>query len=199
MRYIYGLVCPVIKKIRYIGVSDNPGKRYHQHIDDAGDSEKARWIQSVITIGLEPILMVLSEVDDVVSLREEASWIRFGLREGWPLTNEMVLEAATLTRSSEQSAVFVGIAQYEIPMFIRESFRPSVFGKMLGYKGEVPADVLEVSFNTADGAGFTLYYEHIGIDDDGKSIYGNPSLNVLWATQATIVRLVWAKVIGHRQ
>ncbi len=185
MRYIYGLVCPVIKKIRYIGVSDNPGKRYHQHIDDAGDSEKARWIQSVITIGLEPILMVLSEVDDVVSLREEASWIRFGLREGWPLTNEMVLEAATLTRSSEQSAVFVGIAQYEIPMFIRESFRPS--------------DVLEVSFNTADGAGFTLYYEHIGIDDDGKSIYGNPSLNVLWATQATIVRLVWAKVIGHRQ
>jgi len=57
---IYGLVCPVSKKIRYVGKSSNYKTRYKQHLADIGDETyKKMWISSLKSKGLIPELVIL--------------------------------------------------------------------------------------------------------------------------------------------
>ena len=78
--YIYGLICPETKRIRYVGKSDNPNERIRQHIQDAKASRNKnprlqRWIRNLLTSGLEPILLILDRVPSLAWERYEMMWI----------------------------------------------------------------------------------------------------------------------------
>jgi hypothetical protein len=89
---IYGLVCPLACRVRYIGKSISPRKRLSAHIScatrNAYDHHTARWIRKIVSLGLQPSLIILEEVAEGVDWRSvERRWIAKATSEGWPLTN----------------------------------------------------------------------------------------------------------------
>lgn len=66
MDYIYALVCPIEKVIRYIGKAENPQARFVNHITTAKtgtlNHHNARWIRKLLRAGLRPELKILAEV-----------------------------------------------------------------------------------------------------------------------------------------
>jgi group I intron endonuclease len=48
--------------IRYVGKSNNPQRRLHQHLKEAKGSHKYNWLQSIINRGYFPIVEILEEV-----------------------------------------------------------------------------------------------------------------------------------------
>lgn len=57
---VYGLVCPIERIIRYIGISCNPKSRKKAHASEKGNSYKKAWIQKCIrTTGQAPSFRVL--------------------------------------------------------------------------------------------------------------------------------------------
>lgn len=60
--YIYCLFDPITEQPKYIGKSDNPQKRYLEHIKEKGKTKKINWIKSLKNKGLLPILEILDEV-----------------------------------------------------------------------------------------------------------------------------------------
>jgi group I intron endonuclease len=60
--YIYCLFDPITEQPRYIGKSDNPHKRYLEHLNEKGKTKKINWIKSLKKKSLVPILETLDEV-----------------------------------------------------------------------------------------------------------------------------------------
>lgn len=110
--YIYGLLCPIETKIRYVGQSVQPVERYRQHLASPrgvmkGHSDwrekgylsnpKEAWLGELLDRDLEPelvILEILDYGDDAPQGKErkpphlaEQAWVRQLLNEGHPLTN----------------------------------------------------------------------------------------------------------------
>lgn len=105
--YIYGLLCPVENKIRYVGRSRKVAERFAHHIklhDRPAKTKyhtpKHRWIMELADQGLEPKLVILESVDTGIEGEDgrmywnEAAWIDAERRwidrlrdEGHPLTN----------------------------------------------------------------------------------------------------------------
>ncbi len=88
--YIYGLLCPIAKQIRYIGKSINPEKRLKRHIADCYTSKyyTARWLKTLVSWGLRPSVVILHIVGDDENWQEvERRFIAQGRAEGLPLTN----------------------------------------------------------------------------------------------------------------
>lgn len=87
MKYIYALVDPRDKRIRYIGQTDNLSRRLQEHSKDIAGTVKVRWLAELKALGLVPAVIILGEHDgDYVSYWENW-WIVLGRRQGWPLTN----------------------------------------------------------------------------------------------------------------
>lgn len=88
MIYIYGLVDPVSKQIRYIGKSIRPKGRYTDHLNDKSKTHKTNWIQSLLKKGLKPELVILEQLNDDENWQEyEKQWIKKGKENGWNLVN----------------------------------------------------------------------------------------------------------------
>lgn len=88
--YVYGLTDPDTGEIRYIGLSNDPIRRYKQHMDDArGYCEgKAEWLKGLRLQGREPGLKLLDECPNVEAARiVESAWIATLFEAGVPLTN----------------------------------------------------------------------------------------------------------------
>jgi hypothetical protein len=109
--WIYGLLCPRLQKIRYVGASSQPVRRYRSHIAPSGRSTGGvavqDWIQGLREEGLKPELVLLEEVDKAHHVREkrdsnrpyafgprspeaveaENRWMVRLINEGHPLTN----------------------------------------------------------------------------------------------------------------
>lgn len=85
--FIYGLSDPRTDKVRYIGKSNNPKKRYNRHLSLKGISHKNSWISQLKSEGYLPTL----EIIDEVSKREWQYWERFWIHQfecwGFNLTN----------------------------------------------------------------------------------------------------------------
>src|SRR3990167_7541172 len=65
MNYIYALVDPRNYEIRYIGKSIYPNIRYKQHLKDITyNPHKQHWIKMLASLGLQPLLEILEEVDN---------------------------------------------------------------------------------------------------------------------------------------
>lgn len=91
--YIYCLWCPVAKKIRYIGQSNQPETRAYLHIFAAKRRyhrhHTSMWLRKLIDINLEPRLRILMAVPAGENWQDhERSLISRALSKGWPLTNQ---------------------------------------------------------------------------------------------------------------
>lgn len=66
--FIYELLDPRSKEIRYVGKTNNPRRRYSQHLYcskyNKRTSHCVRWIKSLLDIGLEPILEIKEEFNN---------------------------------------------------------------------------------------------------------------------------------------
>ena len=69
--YLYALFDPNLKIPKYIGISNNPERRFKEHLEDVGNTKKTRWIKSLKQGGFLPILKVIKETNDV---RQVCKW-----------------------------------------------------------------------------------------------------------------------------
>jgi group I intron endonuclease len=60
--YIYCLFDPITEQPKYIGKSDNPQKRFTEHLNEKGKTKKINWIKSLKKKDLLPVLEILDEV-----------------------------------------------------------------------------------------------------------------------------------------
>lgn len=60
--YIYLLLDPRDRKIRYVGKADNPQLRFNRHIKDMATTHKTCWIKQLKKINLLPIMQIIDSV-----------------------------------------------------------------------------------------------------------------------------------------
>jgi len=86
---IYGLIDPMTSQIRYVGKSDDPKRRYREHIKNAKNGckrYKHDWIRSLFKKGREPVLIILQHY--VKDWRKaEQFWVQYYKDKGHKLTN----------------------------------------------------------------------------------------------------------------
>src|SRR5690606_31050931 len=65
MRYIYALICPIEKVVKYIGNTKNPKSRYWQHVKklDRQMTPKRIWLESLFKKNLLPEIQILAECE----------------------------------------------------------------------------------------------------------------------------------------
>lgn len=77
--YIYGLIHPITKEIKYIGKSDKPQSRLWQHITDSRQSgrknKREAWIKSLLNQELKPEIIILEKVSQNEWKTKERKWI----------------------------------------------------------------------------------------------------------------------------
>lgn len=89
--YVYGLIDPNTRRIRYIGVSNNPERRLAQHMTRGSGSywrsAKWAWIKPLKEQGLSPELVILFEGEESEAYQIEAEYIFFIEAMSGGLTN----------------------------------------------------------------------------------------------------------------
>jgi len=85
--YIYALLDPTTKVIRYIGATKNFQKRYTNHLYDTSHTHKNCWIKSLRKRGLLPDMMILKKVSQGSWQDEEKQYIKYYKEQGVKLTN----------------------------------------------------------------------------------------------------------------
>lgn len=76
--YIYGLVCPDINEVRYIGLSKDPDKRliYHMTAQEKDRCpEKNKWIRNLKRRKLKPTVVIIDRVNLDRAYVTERFWI----------------------------------------------------------------------------------------------------------------------------
>lgn len=77
--YIYALIHPQTKEIKYIGKSDIPKTRLRQHITDTRKpgrkNKREAWIKSLLNKELKPELIILEKVTKYEWREKEREWI----------------------------------------------------------------------------------------------------------------------------
>jgi hypothetical protein len=74
--HIYHLVDPNTKTVKYVGKSTNPKSRLRSHIQESQESqntEKKRWIKSLLNAGQQPVLVIVATYPDDTSARTRES------------------------------------------------------------------------------------------------------------------------------
>lgn len=88
MIYIYALIDPDTRKIRYIGKSIRPKERLGNQMNESSNCHRSHWLRNLRNHGKRPHQIILQELDDSEPWQEwEKAWIRHGREVGWPLTN----------------------------------------------------------------------------------------------------------------
>lgn len=97
--YVYGLLCPIENKVRYVGQSIQPALRFKAHLNSGNgvpSNAREEWIKSLKEQNLKPELVILEAVKrtaivrysrDAAASEAECRWIGRLLNEGHPLTN----------------------------------------------------------------------------------------------------------------
>lgn len=81
--FIYGLVDPRFNKIKYIGSTVDIKTRYNQHLFENGNNAKSKWICELKENGLNPILIILENINNMNDLGiREKFWYNFYKKEG---------------------------------------------------------------------------------------------------------------------
>lgn len=88
MKYIYALIDPRTRQIRYIGQTDDLSKRLQQHIMDKSNTPKTEWIKGLLAANMRPDIIQLAQIEDEDNAHMiEYRWVYFGRKNGWELTN----------------------------------------------------------------------------------------------------------------
>src|SRR3990172_9983712 len=89
--FIYALVDPISKEVRYIGKAVDPLYRFKKHIEESkrkSTTHKHKWIRKILALNKVPELILLDEVYDV----DVNFWERFYILKhrnlGCNLTNQ---------------------------------------------------------------------------------------------------------------
>jgi hypothetical protein len=102
--YIYGLLCLLDNKVRYVGRTLEPARRFKQHVSESlgahshHDTPKVRWINDLDQQGLRPQLVILETLEDLEfewasygrhpdPTAAELRWTKRLLAEGHPIVN----------------------------------------------------------------------------------------------------------------
>lgn len=87
--FIYALIDPRTKEIRYIGKADNPTYRCMKHVYESLSAKtlKANWVKSLLKEGKRPVVRIIDEVLRSEWQAAEASYIEFYRSEGCILVN----------------------------------------------------------------------------------------------------------------
>jgi hypothetical protein len=91
--FIYALIDPITREIRYVGKANNPYNRLnkrHGHLSCERTCHKTYWIRSLLKQNLKPTYCILEQCSSKKKIwsERERDWIAFGKKIGWPLTNE---------------------------------------------------------------------------------------------------------------
>lgn len=89
MIFIYALIDPNTRQIRYIGKSIRPRERLQNHMNEpVSNCHRSHWLQGLKAEGKKPHQVILQELDDADDWQAvERWWIAKGKASGWPLTN----------------------------------------------------------------------------------------------------------------
>ena len=94
MKYIYALIDPRTRQIRYIGQTDDLSKRLRQHIMDKSNTHKTEWIKGLLAANMRPDISQLAEIEDEDNVHMiEYRWVYFGRKNGWELTNTVGMKS----------------------------------------------------------------------------------------------------------
>jgi len=86
--FVYGLVDPTTKDIRYIGQSKEPKRRCQKHRSNPHSEELASWIEGLQAQHQKPKVIILEgPLGRKEAYRREAAWITKARDNGWPLLN----------------------------------------------------------------------------------------------------------------
>ena len=81
-QYIYALHDPFTRKVFYVGRSNNPGRRYVEHVNELGRTDKSRVIQQLGQFNALPFMTILEECGRENVHQRERFWIsKFGGKE----------------------------------------------------------------------------------------------------------------------
>ena len=76
--FIYALCDPRTFEVRYVGKSDDPYKRYCQHLKEfRKETHKTHWIKYLLQLGLRPVLQILEQSNIDIWDSRERFWISF--------------------------------------------------------------------------------------------------------------------------
>lgn len=88
MNYIYALCDPRDNAIRYVGKTDNPGRRYQMHLKSKEHCHRVHWIQALLKIGLKPAMTIIERIPSGQNWESrERYWIKHYRDTGCNLTN----------------------------------------------------------------------------------------------------------------
>lgn len=87
--FIYILICPITGRVRYVGKTTNPKKRFCNHLTDAKKEKnyRANWIRSLTAQGLKPIVEIIAQVPDIQWPQWEIDYIAAFRSMGCDLVN----------------------------------------------------------------------------------------------------------------
>ena len=92
MIYIYELIHPISKEVRYIGQTSNPRIRLNSHCrgNKSRKTHTTNWIQSLLDVGLKPEMVIFDICDKSNSDIVEQKHIREYKEKGYNLTNHSI-------------------------------------------------------------------------------------------------------------
>lgn len=85
--FIYVLIDPRDRRIRYVGWTYNVTDRYKRHLRDKNKTHKAHWIQLLRTNKLKPLINVIESGEGDNWAERETYWIEYYKSQGANLTN----------------------------------------------------------------------------------------------------------------
>jgi predicted GIY-YIG superfamily endonuclease len=86
--YIYSLIDPRDNRLRYIGITNDPIKRYSGHKMRLTKTKKSNWIRGLQKENLNPIMNIIEELDcRELGKKREKYWIRYFKKKGLNLLN----------------------------------------------------------------------------------------------------------------
>lgn len=110
MRYIYKLIDPITKEIRYVGQTDNLKRRFNDHLSSSTNinsasynTHKSCWIRKLINNGYEPIMEI---VDSCETLEQsnllEKMYIEDFVEQGFRLTNSYITDVTEFSLQTRE-------------------------------------------------------------------------------------------------
>lgn len=89
-KFIYALIDPISRDVRYIGATIKPECRLDAHMDHPRNSIMKRWIDELKANELKPELVIIDKVDATVYDDVEVRWIKDCRAAGCILFNKQV-------------------------------------------------------------------------------------------------------------